>query len=68
MCLHHFIVFCLALHAFTLFSAKFIRLKTQLMEGNLKDIFKEKLTTLYGDLHHIVSKFGTSYFVKISSD
>lgn len=38
------------------------------MEGNLKDIFKEKLTTLYGDFHPIVSKFGTSSFGKISSD
>ena len=38
------------------------------MEGNLKDIFKEKLTTLYGDFHPIVSKFGTTSFGKISSD
>ncbi len=38
------------------------------MEGNLKDIFKEELTTLYGDFHPIVSKFGTSSFGKISSD
>ncbi|MBE0423398.1 MAG: hypothetical protein IBX66_05620 [Lutibacter sp.] len=38
------------------------------MEGNLKDIFKEKLTDLYGEFHPIVSKFGTSSFGKISSD
>lgn len=38
------------------------------MEGNLKDVFKEKLRALYGDFHPIVSKFGTSSFGKISSD
>ena len=38
------------------------------MEGNLKDIFKEKLKELYGDFHPIVSKFGIASFGKISSD
>ncbi|HEY9169514.1 MAG TPA: hypothetical protein VIN72_08515 [Lutibacter sp.] len=38
------------------------------MEGNLKDIFKDKLISLYGEFHPIVSKFGTSSFGKISSD
>lgn len=38
------------------------------MEGNLKDVFKDKLKELYGDFHPIVSKFGIASFGKISSD
>ncbi len=38
------------------------------MEGNLKDVFKDKLKELYGDFHPIVSKFGVTSFGKISSD
>ena len=38
------------------------------MEGNLNDVFKDKLKELYGDFHPIVSKFGIASFGKISSD
>lgn len=38
------------------------------MEGNLKDVFKDKLKELYGDFQPIVSKFGIASFGKISSD
>ncbi|MGJ8744828.1 hypothetical protein [Polaribacter sp.] len=38
------------------------------MEGNLNDIFKNKLQLLYGDYHPIISKFGNTSFGKISSD